>query len=359
MKKLWCKLLIMVCCVVGLMGVSYVPAQAAVVNHTLNYFRYNTYKDGDGRNWVRIEMGMNKGNLEYEVSQNPDKPFQLVVKLNNTNRGDVKKNIGLDRKIARYMTLKNDHRDMVATIAVTDNLEDHEYKVYTAEVDKKNRKPYRLVIEIAADKGSVNKAVGDERLDGVEGHTVVIDPGHGGTDTGAIGPSRVKEKNITLKISQDVARILQLNGANVVMTRETDVDVYGPNATDKQELQARVNVARRHPDADIFVSIHCNAFTNSSAHGTSTYYYGHSSRDSMLSQLIQNEMVAATGLYDRGIHSANFYVLRNSWIPATLVETAFISNPYEENMLASADVQHAMALAICKGISNYFRRVGR
>ena len=358
MKKTWCRLLIVICCVLGIMGTGSLTAQAAV-NHTLNYFRYNNFNDDDGRNWVRIEMGMNKGDLEYEVSQNPDKPFQLIIKMNNTNRGDVKKNIGLDRKIARYMTLKNENKDMVATIAVTDSLEDHEYKVYIAEADKKAKKPYRLVVEIAADKGSPNKAIGDEKLYGVEGRTVVIDPGHGGSDSGAIGPSYVKEKNVTLNISLDVARILENNGVNVVMTRTTDVDVYGPDATDKQELQARVNVSRRHPEADIFVSIHCNAFTNSSAHGTGTYYYGHSSRDSLLAQLIQDEMVAATGLYDRGIHSANFYVLRNSWIPATLVETAFISNPYEENMLASAEVQHTMALAICKGISNYFQNIGK
>ncbi|WP_085022212.1 N-acetylmuramoyl-L-alanine amidase [Anaerovibrio sp. JC8] len=342
----------------GFIGLGSVPAQAAV-NHTLNYFHYNTFKDDDGRNWVRIEMGMNKGELEYEVSENPDRPYHLILTLKNTNRGDVKKNIGLDRKIARYMTLKNDHRDMVVTLAVTDSLSDHEYKVYTAEADRKAKKPYRLVIEVAADKGAQHKALGDESLEGVEGFTVVVDAGHGGSDTGAIGPSYVREKDVTLNIALDVARILEANGVNVVMTRTTDVDVYGPNATDKQELQARVNVSRRHPEADIFVSIHCNAFTNSSARGTGTYYYAHGYRDSLLAQQIQDEMVAATGLRDRGINQARFYVLRNSWIPATLVETAFISNPYEENMLASAEMQHTMALAICKGISNYFQSIGR
>ena len=358
MRKIWCKLLILVCCVMGLMTMGTMNSHAASVHHTLNYFHYNTYKDDDGRNWVRIEMGMNKDKLEYEAGQHPDKPHQLLLKLKDTDRGEVKKSIGLDRKIARYMNLKNDRRDLVVAIGVTDSLDEHEYKVYTAEADKKARKPYRLIIEIAEDRGQTNTVTEEELLEGIDGRTVVVDPGHGGTDTGAIGPSYVREKDITLKISLEVARILQANGVNVFMTRTTDVDVYGPEATDTQELQARVNVARRHPEADIFVSIHCNAFTNPSARGTGTYYYGHSSRDSLLAQSIQDEMVAATGLYDRGINSARFYVLRNSWIPATLVETAFISNPYEEKLLDSAEMQHTMALAICRGIRNYFHSMG-
>jgi len=332
------------------------PAHAA--EHTLNYFHYNTFTDDNGRNWVRIEMGMNKGNLEYEAGQHPNKPYQMLLKLKDTNRGDVKRNIGLDRKIARYMNIKNDRKDMVVTIGVSESLEEHEYKVYTAEADKKARKPYRLIIEIAADRGAPPKPVCDEAFEGVAGRTIVIDAGHGGSDTGAIGPSGVLEKDVTLNIALDMANMLTANGANVVMTRTTDVDVYGPNATDKQELQARVNVSRGAPNADIFVSIHCNAFSSPSAHGTATYYYGHSSRDSQLAQMIQDEMVAATGLSDRGINHARFYVLRNSWVPATLVETAFISNYYEEGLLASLDTQHTMAVAICKGIGNYFQNFG-
>ena len=360
MKGILCRLFIVVCCAIGFLGMNSGSCQAAP-SHKVESFHYKSYKDGD-RDWLKIEIGLSRDNLEYEVSDNPDKPNQLLVLMKNTKPGEIKKNIGLDRKIARYMTVREKNKnDLQIMIATDGDLATHEYKVYTVEKDKKTRKPYRLVIEIAGDEGKpvdtkpVPDIPEDELMDSVAGHTIVLDPGHGGTDNGASGPSLLREKDVTLSISLEAARILRENGARVLMTRFTDVDVFGPVATDKQELQARVDVARRDPSVEMFVSVHCNAFTNSEANGTGTYFYPHSSRDAMLAQYIQNEMVHSTGLRDRGITSARFYVLRNSRVPATLVETAFITNPYEESMLANVRCQYTMAKAICRGINNYFR----
>lgn len=362
MKGLLCRLFIVVCCVAGLLGVQAASCQAAP-RHNLESFQYKTQKDGD-RSWLRIEIGLDRDKLEYEVKENPDRSNQLLVFMKNTKRGEVKKNIGLDRKIARYMTLTQEDKDLKVMVATDGDLATHEYKVYTLEADRKARKPYRLIIEIAADSGVKEPEVvehppipADEVVDGVAGHTLVIDAGHGGTDTGAIGPSMLKEKDVTLNIALEAARILRENGARVLMTRFRDEDVFGPLATDKQELQARVDVGRRDPSVEAFISIHCNAFTNPEANGTGTYYYPHSSRDTMLAQFIQNEMVKATGLRDRGITNARFYVLRNSRVPATLVETAFITNPNEEWMLGNTQCQNNMAKAICRGIGNYFRSI--
>jgi N-acetylmuramoyl-L-alanine amidase len=74
LKKTWCRLLIVICCVLGIMGTGSITAQAAV-NHTLNYFRYNNFKDDDGRNWVRIEMGMNKVTLNTRLARTPISHF--------------------------------------------------------------------------------------------------------------------------------------------------------------------------------------------------------------------------------------------------------------------------------------------
>ncbi len=362
LDKIICRLVVFLGCVLGLWGMLAMDCQAAP-SHELETFHYKTHTI-DGRKWLRIEIGMSRDKLDFEVAENPEKPYQLLILMKNTKRGDVKENIGLDRKIARYMTLKKTNKnDLQVMVAVDTSLEQHEYKVYTLEADKKSRKPYRLIIDIAADppkpkeKPKQTDIPADEIIKEVRGRTIAIDAGHGGSDSGAIGPSFLKEKDVTLKIALEAARILRGNGARVVMTRYEDVDVYGPLATDKDELQARVDVARRDPSVEIFVSIHCNAFTNPEANGTGTYFHYHSGRDSMLAQHIQNEMVRATGLRDRGIHSARFYVLRHSRIPATLVETAFITNPNEERMLASASCQHAMALAICRGIGSYFRNI--
>lgn len=340
-------------------------AQAAA-NHTLSYFNYETYVD-DGRKWLRIELGMKEDNLEYTVHVNPDKPKQLNVVMEHTELGTVSKDEYLDLGIARYMTLRPaGKRSLCLMVSVKKTVAEQEYRVYTRPADKNGNKPYRLVVEIAENQKVVEppppppapvvppKPVNTGEIPGVEGWTIVLDPGHGGTDSGAIGPHGLAEKDVTLAISLDVARLLRNSGAKVIMTRAEDIDVFGPNASDRDELQARVDVGRFTSDMNIFVSIHCNAFSNPEAKGTGTYYFAHSEADALLAQCIQDEMVAETGLRDRGINAARFYVLRNAAVPATLVETAFITNPREERMLGDEIYQHKMALAICRGISKFF-----
>ncbi|MFQ9935135.1 MAG: N-acetylmuramoyl-L-alanine amidase family protein [Phascolarctobacterium faecium] len=90
---------------------------------------------------------------------------------------------------------------------------------------------------------------------------ITLDAGHGGSDPGAVGAKGTKEKDITLKITQKVEELLKKKGAKVTMTRVKDVDVYGVNATDAQELQARVDVAENSA-ADLFISLHINASVN-------------------------------------------------------------------------------------------------
>ena len=138
------------------------------------------------------------------------------------------------------------------------------------------------------------------------------------------------------------------------MTRETDKDVYGWNATAPQELRARVNVGNYAPETDIFVSVHCNAFASPTAHGMETYYFATSSKGKKLASLINEELAAAGGLTNRGVKTANFYVIKNSDKPATLLELAFITNPREEELLTDEDYQNKLAEAIVKGIARYF-----
>ena len=96
---------------------------------------------------------------------------------------------------------------------------------------------------------------------GIAGKVITIDPGHGGSDPGAIGPNGTMEKDITLAISKKLKAALEAKGAKVNMTRTTDVDVYGPNASGPDELQARVDVGTANK-SDIFVSVHINSFSN-------------------------------------------------------------------------------------------------
>ena len=189
---------------------------------------------------------------------------------------------------------------------------------------------------------------------GIAGKTITIDPGHGGSDSGAIGPTGVTEKSITLRIGMELRQLLTDAGARVVMTRSTDVDVAPQPSTDVSELQARCDVANA-TRADAFVSIHMDSFTSPSAKGTTGYYYSKGSAAAKrLADSVKNGVLAQLGTDDRGTKSCNFYLVKNTTMPATLVEVAFVSNKDEEKMLnATAGIKKA-AQGIFDGIVQYF-----
>jgi N-acetylmuramoyl-L-alanine amidase len=193
--------------------------------------------------------------------------------------------------------------------------------------------------------------------DGLRGKTIVVDPGHGGSDPGAVGKSGFTEKEVTLAISTELQKLLEASQAKVVMTRTTDRDVHSKQASDVQELQSRVNIANS-ARADVFVSIHIDSFTDATASGTTTYFYSKSKRDALLASQIQQSMVNQLGLLNRGFHENNFYVLKHTTIPAVLAEVAFISNPTEENLLQRTDFVKKAAYGIFSGIKGYFRVLG-
>lgn len=357
-----CKVLLVLAALVGFWGLAEDTgrAEAAVQpSHELNFFRYESFTH-EGRNWLRIELGIKGGSVEYTTKVKELTPKQLHVILQDTCRGKVKSDISLDRKIAKYLTLRdNGDNSLDVMVSLNKLAADQAYKIYFAEPERHGKKPYRMVIEIAEDKLASEyeeeKPKTPDSFENLAGHRIVLDPGHGGSDSGARGHGGLMEKTATLAISKNVAAILRSSGAVVTMTRDTDVDVYGPLASDHDELQARVNVGNANPGNEIFVSIHCDAFTSPTAHGTSAFYYQSSYRGRLLAESIHQSIVEETGLASRGAKTARFYVIRNSAMPSTLIETAFISNYQEEALLGDPDFQYRIAVAICRGISQYFK----
>ena len=188
----------------------------------------------------------------------------------------------------------------------------------------------------------------------LQGTRVMVDPGHGGGDAGAQGPHGGKEAAVNLAVSLKLRDKLESLGADVRMTRETDRKVSHPGATQQEELRARVKLANQWP-AQVYVSVHSNSAANASAHGTETYHSRNASRASrQLAAAVQPEMVKATGFRDRGVKSANFHVIKNTSMPAILVETGFISNAVEEKHLLDPAVQDRMAQAITNGVEKVF-----
>jgi N-acetylmuramoyl-L-alanine amidase len=177
-------------------------------------------------------------------------------------------------------------------------------------------------------------------------YKVVLDAGHGGNDPGAIGPTGLNEKTVTLAVTLKVGNILAKNGVETIYTRTSDDVAWSTN--EAQNLQARCDISNE-AKPDYFVSIHANSAI-AAAVGIETYYYGGNESGAKLAQAVQDELIKETGKSNRGIKTANFYVLKNMDATAILVETSFISNPEEEKLLASDAYQNKLAKAISTGI---------
>lgn len=178
---------------------------------------------------------------------------------------------------------------------------------------------------------------------------IVIDPGHGGSDRGAIR-NGTSEADLTLDMAKRLQQILIARGWEVRMTRSTDVDVYAPNDSAHEELQARVDVAN-NAGARLFISIHVNSFINSGPRGTTTYYSKPS--DVGLAQSVQRTLAGTLGTKDDGIVKSHLYVTLHSYMPAVLVETAFLSNPDDYARLIDDSWRQRVAQGIADGVGAY------
>ncbi len=239
--------------------------------------------------------------------------------------------------------------------------------------------PYRVVIDIAKNPPGAGPRGAARNVE-----RVVLDPGHGGTDPGALGPTGLREKDVTLAIAHKVAPVLARLGVQVALTRDDDRSVT------LEERTARANAF----GADLFVSIHCNAAENKTRHGIETYVLDtttsdmasrvaarenatsqaasnevaqllasmrladQASRSTRLAELLQRSALASVASQwpdatDGGVHRAAFYVLVGARMPAVLFETSYISNANEEQRLGAADYQQRLADAIVNAVKAY------
>ena len=281
----------------------------------------------------------------------------------------------LERKINRT----------IVHIMMKRDLEKGMYNVFSLKADRVAKRPTRVVADVIAAPSrktfTRKKSSGDSSRDssgsspwsstrrkqnpfgttysvvgGIKGKRITLDAGHGGTDPGTHGlVTGVYEKDVTLPITKKVKRLLEKKGAIVYMTRTTDVDVYGPDATDQEELQARVDVAE-NSHSDMFISIHINASENTSVGGFSTYYHPKTKYDIQVAQCIQDELMKTAKVEDLGVRYANFYVNKRSTMPGALVECLFLTNRREEKLLISEWFQNKVADAIADGIEDFYNQ---
>ncbi len=179
---------------------------------------------------------------------------------------------------------------------------------------------------------------------------IVIDPGHGGSDVGALHNGLV-EKDLNLDMSRRLRDLLVSRGWVVKMTRDSDIDVYQPNDSGRDELQARDGIAN-NAHARLLISVHSNAFPNSgSVSGTTTYYYKPDSYE--FARAVHARLVADLPTKDDGIIKDKFYVIAHTTMPSILIESAFLTSPRDAALLRDPSFLQKVALAIAEGVGAY------
>lgn len=307
------------------------------------------------RNVLRFTLDLSE-KADYSISIDGK---NLLVTVEADAAPGLVRSAAVKSDMASRMYVDRDDHKTILRVPLNKAITEQQYKSFFLKNDPKNKRPPRVVVDITANEmESVpakveTRAINYRTSGGIKDKVITIDPGHGGSDPGAIGSGGLREKMVTLQISQKLQKLLQDAGATVYMTRTRDVDVYGPNASDRAELQARVDVSTAHT-SDAFVSIHINANNSPSIGGFSTYYSPKTSYDYKLARCIHGSIVKNFGLDDLGVRQAGFYVTKHALMPAVLVENCFITNPREEKLLQSSWFQGKIAKTIFDGLVAYF-----
>lgn len=347
-------------------------------NASVTSLRWTTRNDGNPP-FVRIAMDLTKAVHAEAAIDDAGKNFEVIMR--NTTMGNVASQYDMDSRAIDFATLSEKDGDTYLDVALSKSQKMDDIRVFALRPDAKMKKPHRLVVDIpvpgavqtykkkssttpASSKSAATPAiksysVSDQARNVLKGKIICIDPGHGGTDVGAVGhvgDKTVYEKDITLSIALPLRDMLTSAGAKVVMTRSTDKDVYGPWADADPELQARCDVANE-AHADAFVSIHIDSFSNSTVDGTTAYYYPKSSKDLLLAQMLHQSTMNTLSIPDRGVRSNDFYVNKYTTMPSVLMEMGFITNTHRAKMLTSSWAPRSIAQSLFNGLVNYFAAI--
>ena len=305
---------------------------------------------------VRIEISYRGGKLDSSDVSTSLNLGILSVEMHNTLPGRISRISGTQIESGARESidkiLANETQPKLTKVQIQfKSFLEGDVNVSFEPSNRSAKKADRVVIDVKT------TAIKDEPFDYDGGDKVIVlDPGHGGSDAGAIGPSGVTEKYVSLEVSLKARELLRASGYQVVMTRTTDIDVAAPGVSDATELQARVDKAP--PNAALFISVHCNAFSNGRANGMETYHAPTAVQGARLARLLNEELERLGGLSNRGVKAARFYVMTHSQCPASLIELGFITNPREEQLLASDDYQQKLAQAITNAVNRYFNQGG-
>lgn len=223
-------------------------------------------------------------------------------------------------------------------------------------VEELERKGTWSYIAYGSKKGWVsNEFLAKTTVNAVRNKTIVLDPGHGGDDSGALGNGGYNEEHANLAIGLLTQKELEARGYTVVMVRTGDYECNKDAASTSSELQCRVDKIVQHK-GDIFISIHNNSATPA-AKGTETYYTSgttHSAESLRLANSLHKHYQPAFGSQNRNVKEAGYYVTKYATVPAVLLEVGFMSNSDDFAKLKSTTYQQKVAKGIADGVDEYF-----
>jgi N-acetylmuramoyl-L-alanine amidase len=281
-----------------------------------------------------------------------DNPSRIVVDFNNTKlKSDINQNLtsSLIKNIhtGQYSSSPNKARVVIELAAPAS------YEVVSAEGETKVVLKETQAAPTPAPTPVPPTPAPSPQPSNNGKYVVVVDAGHGGNDTGAIGTYGNYEKNLTLAIASKVVNELKKNpNFNVVITRTAALDAQLTNGKKKQELGEKTAIAN-NLKADVFLSVHINSGP-STAHGTESFYTNAQSKE--FADIIHKHLVKGTGTFDRGLKARSLYVTRNTKMPSTLVEIGFITNKTENDKMLDAAFQQRVAEELAAGVTEYYNK---
>ena len=198
--------------------------------------------------------------------------------------------------------------------------------------------------------------------DAVQRPVIVLDAGHGGLDSGAVGKNGTLEKDINLSIVLHLQQLLELSGFDTVLTRDEDISIYdagveGIRNQKLSDMDNRLEIVQSHPDS-IFLCIHQNNYKDPQYFGAQMFYNNNHPNNRSLAQIMQNRFAVLQEGNDREIKLSGdeLFLLKNNTNPSLMIECGFLSNPEEEALLSTTEYQQKVAFTIYSGLLEYIEK---
>ncbi len=190
-------------------------------------------------------------------------------------------------------------------------------------------------------------------------YTIVIDAGHGGRDDGCVSDNGTTESEINLKIAKTLKNYLETLGIKIVLTRSDGNGLYDSNATNFKvsDMEKRIEIIQK-TKPNMVISIHCNSFEDSSQRGAQVFYQENDEVSKEFAECVQNQLINQLDNAREFANKGDYYLLKESNLPAILIECGYLSNAEEEKLLSSVDYQNKVSYAIMCGVVKYFDLCG-